>query len=138
MGNPNATYTFQGFWNSFWQIWLNYLISLICLNTFTWTICVQPFGVFQNIFQQSNVANLPNSPNWPWPMTESINLTGGFLGHVFQHDLFKCIQILNMSSASLDVGSTLGPQRLLGFSWLNMHSVTYPGTFWLFFDFVGV
>ena len=34
-------------------------------------------------------------------MKESIHLIGGLLGHVCQHDLFKCVQI---------------------FKWLNIHS----------------
>ena len=37
------------------------------------------------------------------------------------------------------LGLALGPQKLLGFSWLNMHSPSFPGTFWLnFFWFLSV
>ena len=37
------------------------------------------------------------------------------------------------------LGPALGPQKLLGFSWLNIHSPSFPGTFWLnFFWFLSV
>ena len=31
-------------------------------------------------------------------MKESINLIGELFGHVCQHELFKCVQILNMAN----------------------------------------
>ena len=49
-------------------------------------------GFSEILFKQENVAYLPNLPNLPWPMKESINLIGELLG---QNDLFKCVQILN-------------------------------------------
>ena len=37
------------------------------------------------------------------------------------------------------LGPALGPQKLLGFSWLNMHSPSFPDTFWLnFFWFISI
>ena len=58
--------------------------------------------VFSDYFYwQENIANLPNLPhlhNWLWPMKESINLIGGLLGYVCQHDLFESVQLLNMSN----------------------------------------
>ena len=77
-----------------------------------WNLLKHPFGppnpneylkqlwFFEILLWQANVAklsNLPNLSNWPWPMKESINLIGGLLSHVCQHDLFKCVQILNIS-----------------------------------------
>ena len=43
--------------------------------------------------KRASVATLPNLPNWSWPMKESIHLIGGLFGYVFQHDLFKYVQI---------------------------------------------
>ena len=44
-------------------------------------------------------------------MKESINLIGTLLGHVCQHDLFKCVQILNMPN--------LWDEK---FKWLNTYT----------------
>ena len=51
----------------------------------------------------------------------------------------KCADVAQQSHEQSELikawglGPTLGPQKLLGFSWLNMHSPSFPGTFWLNF-----
>ena len=83
----------------------------------------QPNGGFPKFFSNRHVANLPNLPNWPWPMKESINLTGGLLGYVDQHDLFKYIQILNMSNVWHEKFKwLLNTHGFVQFQWLDTNS----------------
>ena len=55
-------------------------------------------------------------------MKESIHLNAGLLGHVCQHELFKCIQILNMSNTRHEKFKWLNTYGFVQFQWLNKNS----------------
>ena len=81
-------------------------------------------GFSEILFSRANVTNLPNFPNWPWPMKEIIHLIGSFIGHVCQYDPFKCFQILNMSNVWHEKFKWFNPYHWYSFNgWTQMFQV---------------
>ena len=58
-------------------------ITYGCTKRNSWQVVKETqLGIFEILFQWSYVATLPDLPNWPWPVKESIHLIGGLLDHV--------------------------------------------------------